>query len=230
MTNSAPPRKQSSPSRPAESRTASLQIGRHLRPSGVVLLLANAVPLCGVILLGWDVLPVLVLYWFENVIIGVLNVLKMLCVRPRDAALWLGKLFTVSFFIVHYGMFTAVHGVLVLGIFRTDSTPGNSPLDPALWQYMLGTGIQFAALALALSHTFSFATNYIRLGEYRRAGLEELMGQPYGRVIVLHLVVLLGGFLTMALQTPTFGLVLLVVLKSAADLNAHQRQHTRATE
>ncbi|MGI9247995.1 MAG: DUF6498-containing protein, partial [Woeseiaceae bacterium] len=48
-----------------------------LRPSSIALVLANLVPLAGVLLFDWQVFDVLMLYWAENVIIGVINVLRM---------------------------------------------------------------------------------------------------------------------------------------------------------
>ena len=57
----------------------------------------------------------------------------------------------------------------------------------------------------------------------------SLMHQPYGRVIVLHIAILGGGFLVMALGSPVAGLALLVVLKIALDVRAHLKQHTQLT-
>lgn len=58
----------------------------------------------------------------------------------------------VPFFCLHYGMFTAVHGVFV----------------------------------------FSFFWNFVHRCEYLRAGLQEQMLRPYGRVVVLHLAIACG--------------------------------------
>jgi hypothetical protein len=52
------------------------------------------------------------------------------------------------------------------------------------------------------------------------------MGQPYARVVVLHLTIIGGGFLVMALGAPVLGLLLLVVLKIGVDLAAHLREHS----
>jgi len=53
------------------------------------------------------------------------------------------------------------------------------------------------------------------------------MGQPYGRVVVLHMTVLFGGWIVMTLGSPLAALVLLVVLKTAADLRAHKAERRR---
>ena len=46
--------------------------------SAVVLLIANAIPLVGVLLFGWSLWTILVLYWLENGIVGLWNVPKIL--------------------------------------------------------------------------------------------------------------------------------------------------------
>src|SRR5262245_55928254 len=97
--------------------------------SAAVLVAANLVALYGILRHGWDVFPLILLYWIENVILGVLNVARMLCVDPEDRATWLGKLFTVPFFCVHYGLFTAGHGSILLGIFgKGYDSEGLNPL------------------------------------------------------------------------------------------------------
>ena len=78
-----------------------------------------------------------------------------------------------------------------------------------------------------VSHGLSFYWNYLKNDEYQRASLNALMGQPYGRVIVLHLTVLFGGWVVMLLGSPLFALVLLVVLKTAADWRAHQAERRK---
>ena len=55
--------------------------------SGVVLILANLLPLAGVLFWDWGIFNVVVLYWLENVIIGGINILKMLTCAPDMEAL-----------------------------------------------------------------------------------------------------------------------------------------------
>ena len=43
----------------------------------VALVLANLIPLAGVLFLGWSVWQILIIYWLENGIVGFFNVLKM---------------------------------------------------------------------------------------------------------------------------------------------------------
>jgi len=196
-------------------------------PSALALLAANLVPLYGVLVLDWEVFPLVLLFWLENVVIGVLNVARMLCVDPRDPASWAAKLFIVPFFCFHYGMFTAVHGVFVFSLFGGHGVPrvrGLNVLEPAM-DAVREYGLEIAVLALAASHLTSFLWNYLGRGEFRRASLRALMAQPYGRVVVLHLAILGGGFAASALGAPVWALLLLIVLKVGFDLRAHLKEH-----
>jgi hypothetical protein len=66
---------------------------------------------------------------------------------------------------------------------------------------------------------------HVGKGKYLKASPIQLMQQPYGRVIVLHITILAGGFLVTILQSPIVGLLLLVALKIGLDLRSHMREH-----
>ena len=107
---------------PAEGRATTRS-----HPWAVAALLAvNLIPLAGVLLLGWRLSDLMLLYWLENGIIGAFTVLKILTSRvpagePGAArgevlgplAHRLGAVGTAMFFTVHYGIFWTVHGVFV---------------------------------------------------------------------------------------------------------------------
>lgn len=197
-----------------------------MTPSLLVLLVANALPIVGVLVLGWTVFPLVLLYWLENVIVGGFNVAKLVLAQPRAPAYWAGKLFLVPFFVVHFGGFTFVHGVLVLALFGPKGTQAFDLLG-TVPTAIRANHLGWAVVTLVLSHGFSFYWNYVRNGEYRRASLNALMGQPYGRVLVLHFTVLFGGWIIMATGAPLLALVLLVLIKTAADAHAHKAERSR---
>jgi len=72
-----------------------------------------------------------------------------------------------------------------------------------------------------VSHAFSFFHNYVAGGEYLRISLQQLMAQPYARVVVLHVAVLFGGWVILALGSPVGALIILIALKTSLDLRAH---------
>jgi hypothetical protein len=204
------------------------QAGQAEKPvSAWLLLAANLVPVAGVLLWDWSVFALLALFWMENVLIGVFFALRMLCADPRDPALWAAKLFMVPFFCFHYGMFTAIHGMFVFSLFGGPaySASGLQVLEPAL-RAARELGLWLPLAALLASHGFSFLWNYLYRGEFRSAQLPRLMAKPYGRIVVLHLAILLGGIAAMALGSPVWALLVLLALKIGLDLKAHLKEHS----
>lgn len=218
------------------------------RPSGKLLVAVNLGLLLAVVLLDWSVFDIVFLYWAENLVIGAINVLKMLTASPgpdvdrdgdpgpvvnvdrpsRTTALvveWVSKLFLVPFFIVHYGGFCAGHGVFVFALFNEAGEFGED-LWAALPALVSG-GLGLSLALLAGSHLFSFVFNYLGSGEYRRTTAAALMMRPYGRIIALHITIIIGGGLAMAFGDHLALLGVLVVLKTFVDLAMHGRERQK---
>ncbi len=193
--------------------------------SVALLFLANLLPLAGVLFMGWNVATILVAYWLENGIVGILNVPKMaLAARAGGAEVAKHLPVRTLFFAVHYGIFWIVHGVFVLVL---TGTVVIGVLDPV--GFALGDpAILLIAAGLLLSHLASFLLNYVGRREYERISLDTLQLQPYGRVVVLHMTVLLGGFAVLSLGQPVALIVLLVAFKTVVDLAFHLWEHRRA--
>ena len=51
------------------------------------------------------------------------------------------------------------------------------------------------------------------------------MFAPYGRLVILHLTILLGAFAIMVIGAPVGAVAVLVALKTAMDLGFHLREH-----
>ncbi len=56
--------------------------------------------------------------------------------------------------------------------------------------------------------------------------LNEQMAEPYQRVVIMHVTLIIGGALRLLLNAPLAALILLILLKIVVDLKAHQKQHT----
>ena len=157
-----------------------------------------------------DVSFFLLLYWLENIVAGVFNVLKMISVNNENSPLVL-KLFTIPFFIVHYGVFNAAHLVFLLvfiGMFNQSFDAVGYLLDN-FWLFLLNLGI------LVVEYVQGF------LG-WRRYGMDtsvgELMFQPYRRIVVLHLTIILGAFLYFVFYSSRVFLLVLMVMKTLIDI------------
>lgn len=199
-----------------------------LLPSAGLLIIANLVPIYGVFFLDWNVFPILLLFWMENVLMGLFNVVKMLMVNPSSAGAWGAKLLIIPFFFFHYGMFTLAHGIFVFALFGGYFNELEGfPTADSLVQVISDFQLDWAILALFLSHAISFVLNYVGRGEYKKAKLKELMTQPYGRVVILHITIIIGAFLVMLTNAPIFVLVILLLLKIFIDISTHAREHRK---
>lgn len=250
--------------------------------SAALLVLANLVPLVGVLILDWPAGSILYIYWLESGIVGVYNVLRMAFAQgplapevvaargqftleqrarldqslrdlgrrqPRVARYLaaslqatapaiekapgahpssavsdspaapsalrglaaVGRLVIIGFFIVHYGLFMAGHGVFLYVFF-------GPPQLTAAQALVVGS-------ALVVSHGVSYAVHFMLGGEYLWVTPQQQMGRPYGRIVIMQLAIIFGGMLTMSLGTPVGLLVVLVLVKTGIDLAAHLRSH-----
>ncbi len=200
--------------------------------SSFSLIFSNLAPLFGVLFFHWNLFAVIFLYWAENVVIGFYNIFKILMAKGSDAGektyalkagdmeipmrskmnmYGYGKMLIAVFFAFHYGMFTLVHGIFVLAIF---GKAGN-----------LSEGFLYAFLIIFLSHGFSFFENFIGKREYLKTSPGWQMSQPYARIFVMHVVILVGGIVSIALGVPIFALLILIILKTIVDLFYHIAEH-----
>jgi hypothetical protein len=202
------------------------------------LLFANLIPVFGVLFMDWDVGGIIVLYWAENLVIGLYTILKMLVTGGA------GAIGLILFFCIHYGGFSAVHGMFVLKLteyagisaLQAVETSWPGPLALAEKLYNLVSSILMAApdeilwvlLAMLLSHGVSFLVLFIGQGEYRETTTSKLMRAPYRRVAVLHITVIIGAFLIVKLQSPMGLLLALVALKTGMDIILHNRSHRKS--
>jgi ABC-type multidrug transport system fused ATPase/permease subunit len=143
---------------------------------------------------------------------------------PQAAA----KLFLIPFFIVHYGMFCFGHLTAVVALFAPQGLSADlGATMHELWQ----SSYWIAIAAIATSHLYSFATNFIGNGEYQRVNIMSLMKRPYGRIVAMHVAIILGGALVAWLGNALPMLLVLIVAKSILDLKLHEREraiHARA--
>lgn len=222
-----------------------------LTPSGIFLIVANTIPLFGVLLLDWRVFDILVLYWTESVVIGVINVMRMIrCrtdnlltglipgVRKKEippevinqipaAAFTAIKFFIIPFFIVHYGAFCFGHLMAVLSFFGDDDMPTGAA---SALQYFWAKEYWVAVLAIAASHLYSYFVNFIGKGEYRNTNLFLLMQRPYGRIVVMHIAIIFGAGLIMWSGTPLPMLLVLIAAKIVLDLKLHYRERANLSD
>ncbi len=199
------------------------------RPHPAVALTAAGLPLLGVVLFDWSVAAMIGLYWAENLVIGLFHVGKILAAHGRSddpamlRALRANPDFTPEqrqaqldtthriqhaimpgLFVVHYGLFCLGHAVVIAFVF-----------DGAFAQ--LGSALGLVALVLFA------AQQGIELHRVRGdAGIRALprgvvMFQPYARVVVLHVALLLAA-LPALFGAHLVAALVIAAIKLGADL------------
>ena len=210
--------------------------------STIALIGMNLIPLIGVFWFGWDAGTIVFLYWLENVVIGLLNIPKIFASRflpqitphrpidgaerfnvpePHQGEPMSGLIFVSIFFSFHYGMFCLGHYVFLKTIYK--SLPGLGEFIPAL----LSPVLFWSLLGLTLSHVFSMVVNFYGKREYETHTPKKQMFIPYSRIMLLHIVIILSGFVALAAGQGVATLLLLVLFKIGFDLAAHVVEHSK---
>lgn len=196
------------------------RIGAHADPPLIALLVANGITLVLAVVQQWELGTVLLIYWCQSVTIGLFTFIRILGAKEPTGGEGspVRRLFLAGFFAFHYGLFHFVYISFILG-FAFFGLYGISDF----------LGVLFGAGVFFVNHLISYL--WFRARETRSP--DEVFIEPYYRIVPMHLTIILGGFATALL--PGLGLdasvamvVVFLLLKTGADLWAHQRQHDRA--
>lgn len=187
----------------------------NLTPNERNLIFANIfIPLLGTLLFNWSLSSILIYYWFENVVIGIFNVVRIYkATGTVSTAKFNGKPYSpernskrsiAGWFILHYGLFTFIHGTLISIIF---GQPDMSTLS-----FVLSFSL------LIISHWYTYRTEFVNTLEYTRVSPADLFIYPYPRIFILHLVIIFGAVPVLLLGAPLVALCILIFLKTYVDL------------
>ena len=175
------------------------------------------------LLFGWDLGDIMVLYWLESGVIAFYTVLKIAIVGK------LAALVAAPFFIGHFGGFMTGHFLMIYALFLRGNNAGWKLSGAGAELYAIFIPIWTSIAALFISHGVSFFSNFIGQREYQDATVNALMSAPYQRVNgAFHFTLIVGGWIILLIGMPTGALVVLLVLKAAVDLRAHRHEHTAA--
>jgi hypothetical protein len=195
------------------------------------LLAANALAVLLVVLDNWDLGFALVVFWWQNVIIGIFNVIRILTypdellkgatiskgntpVLSGEKAAKAAKIFLAGFFAVHYGFFHFGYYSFLTQYFKT-----------------VNAGLAFLMIA-AFSLQEGYAYLVSRFSGEKPADLGRLFFFPYFRIFPMHVIIIVGMMILLVFSG-LFGektgmmigekivLVIFLVLKIKADIQMH---------
>jgi hypothetical protein len=205
---------------------------------------AAVAPLLGVFFWGWSAREVVMIYWFENLIIGFWQLMKMLAaggwkVKLGGVFVLPGVLFTMVFFAIHYGGFCAGHGMFVMQLTgdQADFEMGNLnfALGPLLFLQMayhvvtqvwqsLPEATLWSVASLFAMRGLGFFQDFIMSGKWKEAEVQKLMFEPYKNIITLHVAIVFGAGLVMTFEGAWPLLAIIVLGKLVMDFVTLRKQ------
>ncbi len=186
------------------------------------LLAANLVALILALVLDWRLADLLLVYWFQSIVIGgsyvsrILNLEKFSTknfkinkrsVEPTPET----KRQVAGFFCIHFGFFHLGYLVFIFA--------GANAFADAHGP-VLNFGLFFGCLAFLINHSYS----YFYFRDKDREGepnIGTMMFTPYLRIIPMHLTIIFGGML----GVEGLGLIIFMALKTASDILMHWVEH-----
>jgi hypothetical protein len=191
----------------------------------VAVLGLNALPLWGVLAGEWSIGALMVLFWLENVFAGFATAARMAAL-PGPTVLQGMKFVAVPFFAVHYGGFALVHALFVFAQFVPEGATVWA--EPGFWPAVaIAAAVQgwqaWQAHRATVPAPVSEAARQAghrdpRIAREQAMPLMRLMLEPYLRVGILHVVIVIGAVVSLLLGTPLASLVLLILLKAAYEI------------
>ena len=207
------------------------------------LLLANTAPVVGVVGFEWQLLPVLLLYWCETGVLGLVGLGRMnwsiLCYKRNEqnedplgdgtsdhGAAPIGLAWGVFILIgLPLSVFMLVillalmnfHATLLLMLFTqpgTLSAPSLSVLVDSLQGVWIGVAILLVGQIIALTST---ARDRAR-AKHRASSPGREVASAYKRIIIPNMIAVLAAGLILMLHAPVAAVVLLAAAKTVADL------------
>ena len=168
------------------------------------LIIANLIPVIGVWFLNWSAKEVFLVYCLETIIIGCFTLLKMLMTgllvkkdewqttggSSTKQPFW----FFMLFFLVHYGLFVSIQMGLFFAVSGIGEEHGITFFNFfSKWPSLLTSDAYIMLGVFIVSYGIRLATDFILTGDYKTSSLGYLMFQPYGRIFIQQVTVILGS-------------------------------------
>ena len=176
---------------------------KNLSAADLFAIAANLLPVYGVWALGWNPREIFLIYCLESLIIGFFTLVKMgitTSVKKKDV--WENNgsktivhgTFFMFFFLIHYGFF------MIIQIFIFSKSMSLSGKEMSVWDFLfhwpqyLGTEGYVVLGIFILAYGYKNLSGFILSGEYKTAVLSSIMFEPYIRVFIQQITVILGSF------------------------------------
>ncbi|KDA04371.1 DUF6498-containing protein [Hyphomonas oceanitis] len=183
-------------------------------PLAWMSLATDLVPIAAILVFGWGATPLVALYWLENLIIGAYTILRLGGAAVVSFINLATALFMIPFFTFHYGMFCYGHGLFIRSFAGGEGNGGGAaPMDLVTWALGSGDGMLWFVGLIIVTNAVFFLVDYIGRGEFRRTDPPAEMFAPYGRIVTLHVAIILGAFIAIATDERLLGVLILIAIR-----------------
>lgn len=185
-------------------------------------LIDDIVPLVGLTFLGWNPVIILPLYWVENIAVGYYTYKKLMLPDITESGITVSsgdgsknlvqRAALASFFVMHYGIFTLVHGVFAFTVVPSVIAGSSVDTSPLLW------AVPTALITAFVAERIRFVRQITSPELRSKITQENAMGAAYVRIIVLHFSILVGAWIIIGLGLPQGAAIVLILLKMIVEI------------
>ncbi len=195
-------------------------------------LLVDLLPIYGVIAWGWNAVALVMLYWMENVVAGVMTVPRLV----MSGAAFGGGGFLAGaglsvFFVFHYGLFCLVHGTFLIVFAAMSDSPAAIGLAPMMdvfgmfaFSMRSGLHVDWMIGIVAAFQVLVFLWEFVIKGEWKTTSPMVEMFAPYSRIVILHFGIFAGAAALFLLGQPMIGVFALILFRAVWGITSNSKQ------
>ncbi len=175
-----------------------------------------------------SILEVLWIYWLQSVVIGVVNVWRILTTPLQSpqvhsvqtlssTVVALARYGTAGFFVFHYGMFHLGYAVFLVGFSLQGGSSVLAGSISPVW-------ILISGFLFGLHHLITFIIERTKIRQFpdQAPSLGQVMMRPYARIIPMHLIIIFGPMIASLFGNVAI-FVVFMVMKTLADVGLFYR-------
>lgn len=172
-----------------------MDFGRVVLPIGndkVLQLIMNIVPFLGVVFFDWSVFALIYAFWLETLAISLFDSIKITFAQNTPSpSLNILKACRYLFIRLFILLFFMLFMVVFIGIKMTSTQEGGNFAADLL---MLDWSFRFTMILFFVIKLAELIYNYFYLNERKQESPDKYLGLFDGRIIIIHVVIVLGVF------------------------------------
>lgn len=210
---------------------------KRIDSSGIILILANCIPLVGILFFDWSLFNLLIGYWLETGVIGVYIFIKSIYIyKITSEAVFLVNGFGI---IGTSGGFMFGHFIGIMALFSL--VPGGDGWTGLNLFSQSSTQLLTMLITLSISHGYSFFYNFI--GKDEKTSIikfinhdganspkvgDIILGDFFTRIFLTQFIVIIGGVIIALTKTTIYLSIIFIAAKTIIDLALHIWRHRQS--